>query len=78
VRLSRAPGTTSEQICKRFPNDGTTVRTGAQVRFIVNGAGLPQNSVLVSIGADLHLTSSLSVGAKFDSAIAETAQTLRP
>jgi fibronectin-binding autotransporter adhesin len=48
---------------------------GAPVGFVVNGAGLPQNSVLVSVGADLHLTSSLSVGAKFDSAIAETAQT---
>jgi uncharacterized protein with beta-barrel porin domain len=48
---------------------------GAFVGFLVNGAALPQNSALVSAGADLHVTSPTSIGAKFDSAIAETAQT---
>jgi uncharacterized protein with beta-barrel porin domain len=42
--------------------------------FIVNGVAIPHDSALVSAGADLHLTSSLSVGGKFDSTLAIAGQ----
>jgi hypothetical protein len=48
---------------------------GAPVSFNVNGAAFPSNSALVSAGADLHVTSSVSVGARFDSAIGLNSQT---
>jgi outer membrane autotransporter protein len=48
---------------------------GAPVSFNVNGAALPTNSALVSAGADLHMTPSITLGAKFDSALAPNAMT---
>jgi fibronectin-binding autotransporter adhesin len=48
---------------------------GAPVGFTVNGAAFPHNSAIVSAGADLHVTSSMSIGARFDSELATTAQT---
>ena len=48
---------------------------GAAVSFNVNGAALPHDAALVSAGADLHVTSSITIGAKFDSAIAVNSQT---
>ena len=48
---------------------------GAPVGFVVKGAAFPTNSALVSIGGDLHITPTITVGAKFDSAIAGIAQT---
>ena len=42
--------------------------------FIVNGAAFPQDSALVSAGADLHVTQWLSVGGKFDSTLAIAGQ----
>ncbi|MGC1777434.1 MAG: autotransporter domain-containing protein, partial [Xanthobacteraceae bacterium] len=48
---------------------------GAPVSFNVNGAALPTNTALVAAGADLHLTPSITLGAKFDSAFARTSLT---
>ena len=43
--------------------------------FIVTGAAVPHDSALVSASADLHVTASFAVGAKFDSTLALAAQT---
>jgi outer membrane autotransporter protein len=43
--------------------------------FIVNGAAVPHNSVLASVGAELRLTKNWSAEAKFDSEFAHGAQT---
>jgi autotransporter-associated beta strand protein len=44
--------------------------------FIVNGATLPQNSVLTSVGAELRLANGLSLLAKFDGEFASNSSTL--
>jgi autotransporter-associated beta strand protein len=48
---------------------------GAAPSFVVNGAPLPRNSAVLSLGADLHLTPLITLGAKFDGAFAGNSQT---
>jgi uncharacterized protein with beta-barrel porin domain len=43
--------------------------------FIVNGAPLPSDSALTSVGAELYLTSKLTLLAKFDGEFAPGSQT---
>jgi len=43
--------------------------------FVVNGAAVPQNSTLTSLGAELHLTPRWTVIGKFDGEFASSAQT---
>jgi outer membrane autotransporter protein len=43
--------------------------------FVVNGAPVPQNSALTSLGAELHLTARWTLIAKFDGEFASSAQT---
>jgi hypothetical protein len=43
--------------------------------FVVNGAPVPQNSALVSAGAELFLNASLSINAKFDGEFANGSRT---
>jgi len=43
--------------------------------FVVNGAAVPQNSALTSVGAELHLTPRWTVIGKFDGQFASSAQT---
>lgn len=43
--------------------------------FVVNGAGMPANSALAALGAELYMTRNWSVEAKFDGNFANTAQT---
>ena len=43
--------------------------------FVVNGAPIPNDSALVSAGAQLYLTSRLSLIAKFDGEFASRSQT---
>jgi uncharacterized protein with beta-barrel porin domain len=43
--------------------------------FVVNGAPLPSDSALTSLGAELYLTSSLRLIAKFDGEFAPGSQT---
>jgi outer membrane autotransporter protein len=43
--------------------------------FIVNGAPIPSDSALVSIGAELHMTTHWSALAKFDGEFASNSQT---
>jgi uncharacterized protein with beta-barrel porin domain len=43
--------------------------------FVVNGAAVPQNSALTSVGAELHLTPRWTVIGKFDGEFASSAQT---
>jgi uncharacterized protein with beta-barrel porin domain len=43
--------------------------------FIVNGAPLPQNSALTSVGAELYLTPRLTLLVKFDGEFARDSQT---
>ena len=43
--------------------------------FVINGAAMPQNSALTSVGAELHLTSRWTVIGKFDGEFASSAQT---
>jgi len=47
---------------------------GAATSFVVNGAAPPADSALVSASAELRLTPSLSLSAKFDSDLAVRAQ----
>ena len=44
--------------------------------FVVNGASLPQNSLLTSVGAELRFASGLSLLAKFDGEFASNSSTL--
>jgi uncharacterized protein YhjY with autotransporter beta-barrel domain len=43
--------------------------------FVVNGAPIPTDSALASVGAELHMTTRWSVLAKFDGEFAKSAQT---
>ena len=43
--------------------------------FIVNGAAIPQNSALTSVGAELFLTQRWTLLAKFDGEFANGSQT---
>ena len=43
--------------------------------FVVNGAPVPHDSVLASVGAELHLTSQWTLLGKFDGELASRAQT---
>ena len=43
--------------------------------FVVNGARPAKDSALVSVGPELHITSALSLTAKFDGEFADSAQT---
>jgi uncharacterized protein YhjY with autotransporter beta-barrel domain len=43
--------------------------------FVVNGAPIPTDSALASVGAELHMTTRWSVLAKFDGEFARSAQT---
>ena len=52
-----------------------TFQTLPGASFIVNGAGAAKNSALTSAGAELHVTSQLSLAAKFDGEFASGSQT---
>jgi len=43
--------------------------------FVVNGAPIPPDSALASVGAELHMTARWSVLAKFDGEFAKSSQT---
>ena len=43
--------------------------------FVVNGAPIPTDSALASVGAELHVTTRWSVLAKFDGEFAKSSQT---
>lgn len=43
--------------------------------FVVNGAGMPANSALTTLGAELYMTPQWSIEAKFDGDFANTAET---
>ena len=43
--------------------------------FFVNGAPIPTDSALASVGAELHMTTRWSVLAKFDGEFAKNSQT---
>ena len=43
--------------------------------FVVNGVTPPKDSVMVSLGLELNMTSALTLAAKFDGEFAETSQT---
>jgi uncharacterized protein with beta-barrel porin domain len=43
--------------------------------FVVNGASIPADSALASVGAELHMTARWSVLAKFDGEFAKSSQT---
>jgi uncharacterized protein with beta-barrel porin domain len=43
--------------------------------FVVNGASIPADSALASVGAELHMTARWSVLAKFDGEFAKRSQT---
>jgi uncharacterized protein with beta-barrel porin domain len=43
--------------------------------FVVNGARIPSDSALTSVGAELHMTTHWSALAKFDSEFARNSQT---
>ena len=45
--------------------------------FVVNGAAVPQNSALTSVGAELHLTPRWTVIGKFDGEFASSRADLR-
>ena len=50
-------------------------QTPAGASFIVNGAPIPSNSALASVGAELHMTTHCSALAKFDGEFAGNSQT---
>jgi uncharacterized protein with beta-barrel porin domain len=43
--------------------------------FVVNGAPIPSDSALASVGAELHMTTHWSLAGKFDSEFARNSQT---
>jgi outer membrane autotransporter protein len=52
-----------------------TFETLPGANFVTNGAGIPANSALSSVGAELHITANWSVEAKFDGDFAGGSQT---
>lgn len=57
------------------PTLTATFETLPGANFVVNGAGMPANSALTSLGAELYMTPHWSVEAKFDGNFANTAET---
>jgi autotransporter-associated beta strand protein len=57
------------------PSLGAVFESLPGASFVVNGAPMPQNSALTSVGAELYLTSRLTLLAKFDGEFANSSQT---
>jgi outer membrane autotransporter protein len=57
------------------PSLGAVFQALPGASFTVNGAAPPKNSALASAGAELHLTQSWSLAAKFDGEFASGSQT---
>ena len=57
------------------PSLAATFQTLPGANFVVNGAGVPTDSVLTSAGAELRLSQSWSVLANFDGEFAKASQT---
>ncbi|MGC1776384.1 MAG: autotransporter domain-containing protein [Xanthobacteraceae bacterium] len=57
------------------PTLTATFETLPGANFVVNGAGMPANSALTTLGAELYVTPHWSVEAKFDGDFANTAET---
>lgn len=47
---------------------------GHEFRFVVNGAPVPHNSALTSLGAEMHLTQRWMLLGKFDGEFASSSQ----
>ena len=59
----------------RSPSIGAAFQSLPGSGFIVNGAPIPENSALTSIGAELFLAANWSLIAKFDGEFATGSQT---
>ena len=57
------------------PTLTATFETLPGANFVVNGAGMPANSALTTLGAELYMTPNWSFEAKFDGDFANTAET---
>ncbi|HTZ01682.1 MAG TPA: autotransporter domain-containing protein [Xanthobacteraceae bacterium] len=57
------------------PSLTATFETLPGANFVVNGAGMPADSALTALGAELYVTPHLSLEAKFDGSFAKTAET---